>query len=174
MKRFGLAVLTVACLVLSAARPVSAQGVRWGPMVGVLMPMGDYGDIDKMGWIVGLGVTKWMTGGMLGLRVDGSYSSTSHDGFPGNTKIMGGMASIVYALAPATASARPLLTGGVGLYNVDAGGSETKIGFGFGAAVAFKVGTGATRLVVGTRFTSVSTNPPLTFLPITVGLSFGK
>jgi hypothetical protein len=174
MKRFGLAVLMVGCLLFVAARSVSAQGVRWGPMVGVLMPMGDYNTIDKMGWVVGLGVTKWMTGGMLGLRVDGSYSTTSHDGFAGNTKIMGGMASVVYGLAPPDASARPLLTGGVGLYNVDGGGSETKIGFGFGAAVAFKMGTGSTRLVVATRFTSVSTTPSLTFLPITVGLSFGK
>jgi hypothetical protein len=98
----------------------------------------------------------------------------------GNSKIIGGMASVVYALNPATAPARILISGGVGMYNVkiDAGGvsgSETKVGFGGGAAVAFKMGTGSTRLVLGTRFTSVSTSgSSITFLPITVGLTFGK
>ena len=52
--------------------------------------------------------------------------------------------------------------------------SESKIGFGGGVAVAFKMGTGGTRLIVGTRYTSVSTSAKLTFLPITVGLTFGK
>jgi len=37
------------------------------------------------------------------------------------------------------------------------------------------MGTGSTRLIVGTRYTSVSTSgSPTAFLPITVGLSFGK
>ena len=51
-----------------------------------------------------------------------------------------------------------------------------RIGFGGGAAVAFKMGTGSTRLIVGTRYTSVSTDGTsrLNFLPITVGLTFGK
>ena len=73
-----------------------------------------------------------------------------------------------------------MITGGVGMYNVkvDVGslsGSSTKVGFGGGAALAFKLGTGSTRLVVASRFTTVSTdNASTTFLPITVGLSFGK
>ena len=39
----------------------------------------------------------------------------------------------------------------------------------------FKLGTGSTRLVLGSRFTSVSTTGgSTTFLPSTVGLTFGK
>ena len=83
------------------------------------------------------------------------------------------------ALQPASAPARFMLTAGVGYYNLDFGGAtpkQSKLGFGGGAAVAFKMGSSSSRLVVGTRYTSVGTDGAsrLTFLPITVGLSFGK
>lgn len=192
MKRLGMVLLAVA-LGVSAARPAMAQkaapaaagGLRYGISAGVLLPMGDYGNADKMGFVGGAGATYWLAGSPLGIRGDLSYSQSSHDaaatGFDGHTKIMGGMASLVYSLNPANAPARIILNAGLGYYNVKAdvsgGGSasESKIGFGGGAAVAFKMGTGSTRLVVGTRYTSVSTSvSSTTFLPLTVGLSFGK
>jgi opacity protein-like surface antigen len=181
MKRTLLAILAVGCLMVVAAPTVSAQGVRWGVNGGLLMPLGDYNTADKPGWIVGGGATYWLTGGSLGVRGDVSYGQTTHDGIGGNTKISGGMASLVYALAPSTAAARPFVTGGLGYYNVkiDVTGfgsaSESKIGFGVGAGVAFKAGTGGMRVIVATRFTSVSTSgSSTTFLPIVVGLAFGK
>ncbi len=182
MKRFGLVMLAVALCVV-AARPATAQGLRYGVSAGVLLPLGDYGTGDKMGFVGGAGATYWLAGQPIGIRGDLSYSQTSHDeavSVAGHTKIMGGMASVVYALNPASAPARILLNAGLGFYNVkiDATGggsaSESKIGFGGGVAVAFKMGTGSTRLIVGTRYTSVSTSAKLTFLPITVGLTFGK
>jgi len=181
MKRLGLVMLAMALCVV-AARPVVAQGnLRYGVSAGVLMPLGNYNTQDKMGFVGGVGATYWLAGQPIGIRGDLSYSQSSHDVGPvGNTKIMGGMASVVYALNPASAPARIMLTGGLGFYNVKAtlgtaSGSQSKIGFGGGAAVAFKLGTGSTRLVVGTRYTSVSTtNSSIAFLPITVGLTFGK
>ena len=178
MKRFGLVMLAVALCVV-AARPAMAQGLRYGVSAGLLMPMGNYGDADKMGWVAGAGATYWLPGtGNLGVRGDFSYSTTSHDPGPGNSKIMGGMASFVYALNPSSAPARIMLTAGVGYFNLkdsEGTGSVSKLGFGGGAAVAFKMGTSSTRLVVGSRFTSVSTTGgSTTFLPITVGLTFGK
>jgi len=180
MKRLGLALVAVA-LCIAAARPAMAQAVgslRWGVNAGVLLPMGTYGDADKMGFVGGLGATYWLPAGSIGVRGDLSYSQTSHDPGPGSSKIMGAMASLVYALNPASAPARIMLTGGVGYFNLkdsQATGSASKIGFGGGVAVAFKMGTGSTRLVLGSRFTSVSTTGgSTTFLPITVGLSFGK
>jgi hypothetical protein len=184
MKRFGLVILALALCVV-AARPAMAQGnLRYGVSAGVLMPMGDYNTADKLGFVGGAGATYWLAGQPIGIRGDVSYSQSSHDastGFDGHTKIIGGMASVVYALNPASAPARIMLNAGLGFYNVkvDVTGagsaSESKIGFGGGAAVAFKLGTGSTRLVVGTRFTSVgTTGGSTTFLPITVGLTFGK
>ena len=181
MKRLVMAVLAVALCVV-AARPAMAQGnLRYGVSAGLLMPVSDYNTADKLGFVGGAGATYWLAGQPIGIRGDLSYSQTSHkNNVTGNTKILGGMASLVYALNPASAPARIMLTAGVGMYNVKAdfggvSGSETKVGFGGGAAVAFKMGTGSTRLVVGTRFTSISTpNTSTTFLPITVGLTFGK
>jgi hypothetical protein len=185
MKRIGLVLVAVALCVV-AARPAMAQGsLRYGVSAGLLMPMSDYNTVDKLGFVGGVGATYWLAGQPIGIRGDLSYSQTSHDaaatGFDGHTKIMGGMASVVYALNPANSPARIMLNAGLGFYNVkvDVTGagsaSESKIGFGGGAAVAFKLGTGSTRLVVATRYTSVSTTGGSTaFLPITVGLSFGK
>ena len=178
MKRLGLVMLAVALCVV-AARPVMAQGsLRYGVNAGLLMPVSDYNTQDKMGWVAGAGATYWLPGN-VGIRGDLSYSSTAHKGTgaTGSTKITGGMASVVYALMPASAPARLMITGGVGYYNIDLGGGiakQSKIGFGGGAAVAFKLGTGSTRLVVGSRYTSVSTATKLNFVPITVGLTFGK
>jgi hypothetical protein len=187
MKRFGI-VLAAVALCVAAASPVMAQkaagSLRYGVSAGVVMPMSDYNTADKLGFVGGAGATYWLAGSPLGIRGDLSYSQTSHDEavtVAGHTKIMGGMASVVYALNRASAPARILLNAGLGFYNVKfdvtGGGSasESKIGFGGGAAVAFKMGKGSTRLIVGTRYTSVSTSGSSTaFLPITVGLSFGK
>ncbi len=180
MKRLGLVMLAVALCVV-AARPVMAQGsLRYGVNAGLIMPVSDYNTLDKMGWVAGAGATYWLPGN-VGIRGDLSYSSTAHKGTgaTGSTKLIGGMASVVYALMPASAPARLMITGGVGYYNIDFGGGvakQSKIGFGGGAAVAFKMGTSSTRFVVATRYTSVSTDGTsrLTFLPITVGLTFGK
>lgn len=179
MKRLGLAMLALA-MCMCVARPAMAQGhLRYGIQAGLLMPVGTYGDLDKMGWVAGAGATYWLPGtGNIGVRGDLSYSQTKHDAFDGNDKIIGGMASFVYALMPASAPARIMLTAGLGMYNLKESSSSvsaTKVGFGGGAAVAFKLGTSSTRLVVGSRFTSISTEGGSTsFLPITVGLSFGK
>jgi opacity protein-like surface antigen len=184
MRRTLLALVAVGMLAVVPAPTLSAQGLRWGVSGGLLMPMGDYNDLDKPGWIVGGGATYFLTGGMLAIRGDVSYGQTKHDGaFTGDTKIAGGMASVVYALAPSTASARPFVTGGLGFYNVKveftgtgaSSESETKVGFGAGAGVAIKAGTGGMRIIIASRFTSISTSgSSTTFLPITVGLSFGK
>ena len=189
MKRFAM-VLGAVALCVAAASPVMAQraaahagSLRYGVSAGLVMPMGDYNTIDKAGFVGGVGATYWLAGQPIGIRGDLSYSQTSHDDavtLAGHTKILGGMASAVYAVNPASAPARIMINAGLGLYNVkvDAGGtsaSETKIGFGGGASVAFKLGTGNTQVVVGTQLTSVSTSGgSTTFLPITVGLSLGK
>lgn len=169
-----------AALLSAGVSMAKAQTIGWGVGAGVQMPMGDYGDFDKMGFTGGVGGTYAMPGG-LGIRADVSYGATSEKsgGADHSTKIMGGMASVVYALGGA-AGARPYLMGGLGMYNVkvEAGGAsadETKIAFGVGAGVSFPMGTGGSRLFAETRFTSVSTSgSSFTFLPITVGLTFGQ
>ena len=178
MKRFGLVLLAVMALAIVAS-PASAQNIRWGVGAGLLMPMGDYGDFDKMGFTGGLGGTYTLPGG-VGIRADVSYGTTGEKSgiTDHSTKIMGGMASVVYAFG--SAGPKPYVLGGLGLSNVkvSAGGSsvsETKVAFGFGAGVSLPMGTGGSRLFAETRYTSVSTTgSSTTFLPIVVGISFGK
>lgn len=179
MKRFGL-VLAVMALVVVAARPASAQGIRWGVGAGLLMPIGNYGDADKMGFTGGIGGTYNLPGG-VGIRADLSYGTTSEkSGIAAHkTKILGGMASVVYSLAKA--GPRPYVMGGLGLSNykfdpaTGADVSETKVTFGFGAGIAVPMGTGGNRFFAETRYTSISTSgSSLNFLPIVVGISFGK
>jgi hypothetical protein len=171
----------VAALTLAPALAM-AQGIRYGVGAGLLMPLGDYKTADKMGWVVGADVTKWMTGGMLGVRLEGSYSQTSEASgvTPHSSKIIGGAADLVYAFGMSAAQMRPYVLGGVGYYNVKvaitggASASESKVGFGFGGGLAFKMGAGSTRLFVEGKWTTVSTTGSSTsFIPIRVGLRFG-
>jgi opacity protein-like surface antigen len=174
-KLIGGTALVAALALVPALLP--AQGMRFGAGVGLLMPLGDYGTADKMGWVVGADATKWMAGSILGIRVEGSYSQTSHDGASGNFKIIGGMADLVYAFGLPAAHMRPYALGGLGYYNVKesvSGTSESKVGFGLGAGLAFKMGAGSTRLFVEGKWTTVSTTGASTsFVPIRVGLRFG-
>jgi opacity protein-like surface antigen len=179
MKRLGLALLAVMALCVVAVRPATAQNIRWGLGAGLLLPTSDYANADKMGFTGGLGGTYNLPGG-VGIRADVSYGTTSEKSgiTPHSTKIIGGMLSAVYAFH--TAGPRPYLMGGLGLSNVkvDVSGtsaSETKVSFGFGAGVSVPMGTGSSRLFAETRYTSVSTSgTSLKFLPIVVGISFGK
>ncbi len=177
MKRLGLVILAVALCVV-AARPAMAQNIRWGLAAGLLMPTSDYGNADKMGFTGGVGGTYNLPGG-VGIRADLSYGTTSEKSgiTPHTTKILGGMASVVYAFSHS--GPKPYVTGGLGLSNVkiSAGGtsaSQSKVAFAFGAGLSLPMGTGGTRLFVETRYTSVSTSVATKFLPIVVGLSFGK
>lgn len=176
MKRFGLVLLAVMALVV-AARPASAQSIRWGLGAGLLMPMGDYGDFDKMGFTGAVGGTYQLPGG-VGIRADFSYGTTSEKSGVAahSTKLMGGMASVVYAFG--AAGPKPYVTGGLGYYNIkidELDVSESKVAFGFGGGVSFPLGTGGNRLFAETRYTSVSTDgSATTFLPLVVGISFGK
>ena len=174
MKRFALVLLAVMALVV-AARPASAQSIRWGVGAGLLMPMSDYGDTDKMGFLGAVGGTYNLPTG-LGIRADISYGTTSEaDGVPAHTtKLLGGMASLVYQFG--AAGPKPYVTGGLGFTNakVDDVGS-TEFTYALGLGVSLPLGTGGNRLFAETRYTTISADGgSVKYLPIVVGLSFGK
>lgn len=178
MKRMSLSALVVA-VALCAAIPLRAQliqrteGFRFGLGLGATLPMGDYGNADKMGVNI-LGVFETpLANSPLYLRVDGIYSSTSHDGISGSTGILGGTASALYHFSAPNAQARPYLLGGLGIYNVDVGPtSETKIGYALGGGVTFNIG--GFNAFAEARYASIQTSgSSTTFIPISVGLMFG-
>jgi hypothetical protein len=134
--------------------------------------MGNYADGDKMGYHV-LGVLQMpISASPVHLRVDVMYSQTSHDAVPGNTTLFGATVDALYHLGDRSASARPYILGGLGLYNVDAGGtSEAKIAYGFGGGLLF--GLSGLNAFVEARYMSVQTSVfSRSFVPITAGLMF--
>ncbi|MFN2572026.1 MAG: hypothetical protein ABR537_10520 [Gemmatimonadales bacterium] len=178
MKRMLWSAFAVA-VTLCAASPLRAQliarseGFRFGLGLGATMPMGDYGNLDKMGINI-LGVFETPLGqSPLYLRVDGLYSTTAHDGVSGNTSILGGTASALYHFSAPQATARPYALAGLGIYNVDPGaGSETKIGYALGGGVTFNLG--GLNAFAEARYMSIQTSgSSVTLIPITVGLMFG-
>ena len=182
MKRVALTL--VALISIAGAGSLSAQGVRFGIGGGLVMPTGDYKTADKLGFLVGADATYWLMGAPVGIRVEGQYSQTSHkNGVDGNTKIIGGMGEVVYAFGTNKDQVRPYILGGIGIFNVKVTSpsfgidtSVTKVGFGGGAGLAFKLGAGGTRFFVEGKFVSVSTGggSNTTFLPIRAGFRFGK
>lgn len=182
MQRMRLAV--VGAMLLGAAA-ASAQGVRYGVGGGLLVPIVDYGDLDKAGWIVGADVTYWLASAPIGIRAEASYSRTPQKQgacclADHTTEIAGGMADVVYAFGKTVSQIRPYLLAGVGFYNLmlSAPGftpsSDTKVGFGGGAGVAYRVGTGSTRVFLETKVTSMTLNGvAFASIPIRVGVRFG-
>jgi opacity protein-like surface antigen len=179
MKRVAL--MLVGLISIAGAGSLSAQGVRFGIGGGLLLPLSDYKTGDKSGFLVGADGTYWLTGSPVGIRIDASYSQTSEaSGVPAHkTKMIGGMGELVYAFMKNADPVRPYVFGGVGLFNVKvsagaADTSETKVGFGGGAGLAFKLGTGSTRVFVEGRYATVKVfNTTLPSIGIKAGLRFG-
>jgi opacity protein-like surface antigen len=177
MKRTSLGALAVA-IALCAAIPLRAQliqrteGFRFGLGLGAAVPMGDYGNVDKLGLNI-LGVFETpLAHSPLYLRLDGIYSTTSHKSVSGSTGILGATASALYHFSAPQAQARPYVLGGLGIYNVDAGGSQTKIGYALGGGVTFSLAS--LSAFAEARYISVQTSgSSTTFVPLTVGLMFG-
>ncbi len=181
MKRIGLAVLAAAGFTMAVARPVAAQnGTTLGVGVGLTLPMSDYGDKavygDKAGFHFGVGAGFALGTAPVRLRVEGSYTQTSHQtGIDGNTKLLGGMVSLVYPFSTA-GSIKPYILAGVGFYNtkISSGGqdtSKTSVGFGGGAGVRFPMSSMS--LFVEARYlTQKAFDVTFARLPITVGLQF--
>jgi outer membrane protein with beta-barrel domain len=175
MKRVALSL--VALIAIAGAGSLSAQGMRLGIGGGLLFPLGTYKDFDKMGWVVGGDATYWFMSAPVGIRADVQYSQTSEKSGVGahTTEIIGGLAEVVYALGKQADAVRPYILGGLGYYDVkvSTSASESKVGFGGGAGLAFKLGTSGTRFFVEGKYVSVSTSGGSTnFLPIRAGFRF--
>ncbi len=156
------------------AQAQPTEGIRFGVGGGLTMPIGTYGDFAKAGWHA-LGVLQFPIGqSPLHGRVDAMYGQTSHDVGSGSTTLTGATGDLVYHIGDRASSVRPYILGGVGFYNVDGGGgSESKFAFGAGGGILFSIGT--MHAFLEGRYMSVQTSGnSLSFLPITLGLLFGR
>jgi len=182
MQRRMLSLLAVCCTAVAGIAAAQTPSARFGLGGGVIIPVGNYKDADKIGWH-GLGMAQFgLPGSPVDIRVDAVYGQTTHKDIgttpvSGNTKLYGGLASVVYNIGPKL-MARPYILGGVGAYHVkiDAAGtivSETKFAFGLGGGLS--VGMGQSHFFVEGRFVSIRESGGSTsFLPVTAGVTFGK
>jgi len=176
--RLGLLALALglfATPVLYAQQAQPTEGVRFGLGGGLILPVGNYADVDKAGWhVMGL-IQLPISESPIHLRFDALYGSTSHKSGlgSGSTKLTGGTADLLYHLGDRRSSVRPYVMGGLGFFNVSDGSSTTKFAFGLGGGILFGVGT--MHAFLESRYMSIQTSgSSLTFLPITLGLMFGR
>ena len=182
MNRVLKLVVAVATASVASVAMVAAQGAHFGVGGGLTSPMSDYKDRDKTGWhgLVRLDVSIPLS--PVGVRVDGMYGQTSHQATfssDGNTKLIGGLASVVWKIPVPAPMVKPYVLAGGGFYNVKITApslavdtSESKFAYAFGAGV--NVGAGALHLFLEGRYVSIATSGSSTkFIPVTVGVMFG-
>jgi len=174
-----LGALVVMCTAVAPTATLTAQRVVVGIGGGALIPAGDYGANDKVGWHV-LGLAEVRPSALpVSLRVDATHSRTTHQGGVGGASKLDGVTGdlVRYGRLP-RALGGFYLVGGVGLYHVrvDVTGFssafETKVAFNGGVGVL--AATRAARMFWEARFISVRTSGGTTsFIPISAGVSFG-
>src|SRR6266545_7905515 len=162
---------------LGATAIVQAQSARFGIGAGLTAPTSDFGSLDKAGWHVLGKVDFKIPMSPVSVRLDGLYGQTKHDGFDGNTRLIGGLANVVFNIPMAVPLVQPYVLAGGGVYNVKISGigadeSATKFTFDAGAGASF--GAGPVHFFVAGRYISVRESGGSTsFLPVTAGVTFG-
>ena len=183
MKRMLAGVVASGFLMAVAVAPAAAQARGYiGFGAGAAVPVGDFADSDKLGWLGQLiaGITG--PSGRLGGRIDGAYSRHSFKGSaPGHDGLFGGNADVVLNFGTTASKARPYLLAGVGIYNVKSTGtgtvsystSETKGAFNGGAGVNIKT-RGNMAVFLEGRFVSIRfEGGSLNFIPLSIGVRWG-
>lgn len=164
---------------LALAAPAQAQST---PFVyfggGLSLPMGDFKDGAKTGWLAnaGLGVSVGTKGLMVGF--DAFYGSNKWKaGLDGKTDLLIGLGTVGYTIGTADQKVRPYILGSVGFMNNKAkpgtgtSVSETAIAFGGGAGLLFKMGAKSSFFAEGRYLTASKNGGTTAFVPVLVGIT---
>ncbi|HZI21636.1 MAG TPA: outer membrane beta-barrel protein [Gemmatimonadales bacterium] len=180
----GVLVAGLALVITTAAH---AQSATFGIGGGVVSPTSDYKNADNVGWHA-LGIVNVKVPmSPVDVRVDGLYGLTTHKdiaGSPvdGNTKLFGGLASVVWKIETALPLVKPYVLAGGGMYHFKqtfpgttgpSEVSETKFTWAAGGGAA--LGVGPVRAFVEARYARIQTSGTATkFIPVTAGVLFGS
>ena len=174
-----LATLTCAALATPAVaqkKDISVRGY-FGIGGGLAVPVGDFSEGVKTGWL-GQAIGGFTTrGGIFGGRADVSFGQNSLKGGGGKIQLVGGNVDVVLTPGHRPANFHPYLLAGLGLYNAKpaggaTGSSETKLAINGGLGVQFHLGH-RTDLYVEGRFLSIRTQSSSNLIPLTVGFRWG-
>lgn len=176
MKRIS-AVLLAVVVVLGSVQSAQAQAKSaylFGS-AGVTLPMGDYGDYAKTGWLGSAGLGYNLTDNAF-IGGEAMYGSNKHEVTGDKTDLMGfgGYAGYGFGKPGGGSKVIPYLIGGVGILNhkfIPASGaseSEWKLMFSGGGGLFFPMGTAG--LFLETRYLKRGDTG---FMPIMAGFTVG-
>jgi opacity protein-like surface antigen len=199
MKRsiFGVAALA---LVLSASAAKAQRPVSFGIALGASMPSGDLSDAEEMGYhaMASLGFSPPAL--PVGLRIDGmlnqftgkTYTESGVSVKGGDLRVIALLANATFGMPMAASPISPYLIGGLGMYMSsdpkaeddpatpeEEGKGTSDMGFNVGVGTKFSLagfGTFAEvryhKIMVGDKDPVTGKKPSISFIPITVGITF--
>jgi hypothetical protein len=178
----------IACLVWVLVAPrLFAQGAQVSLAGGVSLPSGDYNAIAKTGWQAGAGLL--LGTHALGLQIDADYghfpldASGAGGSFDVGQRFISGTVDVAYRFQTSAESRlRPYVLGGIGVYNSKGTGSDADLfgassatDFGLNAGAGFDYIAGGATLFLEGRFHNIFSDPSNTqFIPLTIGVRFGR
>jgi hypothetical protein len=183
----GAVVLSASAL---AAQGGMSPGVerQWsfGITGGATFPSGDFGERAGTGYNVGALIEYKPAPGPLSIRIEGDYQAfgesddLSAAGTSADFSIIRGTGAFVWRFPMEATTVRPYLTGGAGVYWLDAesegpilevSGSETKFGLNGGFGIELPL-TGLTTFIEGSFHTVFTDGDNTYFWPVRVGIRF--
>jgi opacity protein-like surface antigen len=174
-KLMGLAAAALLTAVTAQTATAQARGyVGFG--AGLALPVGDFKEFAKTGWLgqVIAGVTG--ASGMIGGRIDGNYIRNSFKGTGGtHSTLIGANLDLVWTPGKRPAKVHPYLLGGIGVFNAKESGTSdgvTKFAFNAGAGVQVHLGN-RMDFYGEARYLNIRTEDSTSLIPIVIGLRWG-
>jgi hypothetical protein len=175
-----LAVLASTLSVSPGLARAQASHTNFNIAAGLSLPTSRLGNDNDAGYNITAGFGMTQPGSQLGFRVEGLYNAFNQKGLSGDdntTHAAGITLNAVYNLIPATPRQPGSLyaIGGIGYYNTREpfyNFDESQSNFGWNVGGGFRFPLSGFSAYVEARFHSVSSEPSMTFIPITFGLVF--
>ncbi|HEV8456095.1 MAG TPA: outer membrane beta-barrel protein [Gemmatimonadales bacterium] len=170
MKRWTAAMIVGAVAALVSVSPARAQYIFAGG--GANIPVSDFKDTHKTGWIVQGGVGVDIGDKGLWVEAEGWYGSnkaksscTTCD----KVDLWSALGALGYSFSP-DKNVSPYILGGAGVLGIKDG--ETTFGYTGALGVGFKVGSGAQIFLEGRWLAGTGDNKDAKMIPLTVGISY--
>jgi opacity protein-like surface antigen len=183
MRLIARSFVALGLVLAPSAMPLTAQrtDIKTRGYVGIggglAIPVGDYGDLAKTGWLANLIGGFTTKGGIFGGRADVMWAQNSITNTDGHERFLGLNADLVLTPGHRPANFHPYFLAGVGVFNAresaaGISGSETKFAINVGAGVQIHTGHRTDVFLEG-RFLSIRANNALNLIPLTLGLRWG-
>lgn len=169
--------LTLATVIVSstaeAQQVANTRPVSIGLAGGISLPMGDFGDAFKSGYIITGSVGFRPSAVPFGIRGEVGYQSHDLDGPDASLTTLYGTANAVFNFSGGAASGiAPYFIAGLGIYNFG-GDFDGTTDFGINAGAGMDFALSGFNTFVEARYHHVFTeDEATTFIPITFGIRF--